>query len=187
LGPGYRAREKEALQLLKEGYAEYLLIPSFYYAYKYQGGELQPQPLGRKDIFPNYPTCDRPVGFLAILKRHESNRIRDFNNYPDHREETHIEICRARQMAEMIGTNKFLLVSSPYHMRRIKLIAQRVFASGPDAASTSLGSKFELYFIPTRYESGPEVLWFLKPGEWKLVFLESLKIIWFSIYSFFHL
>ena len=87
-------------------------------------------------------------------------------------EQTHIEMLQALALMDHIGATSVNLVSSPYHMRRIKIMAERVF----DA------DKYEIAFVPTAYEPR-HVPWFLAWPDVKWVFAEGGKIIWFFLYS----
>jgi len=64
------------------------------------------------------------------------------------------------------------IVSSPYHMRRIKTIAGRVFSED-----------YKLYFIPTRYQNVNKAVWRFDKKDFLSLFLEYLKIVWFLLYS----
>jgi len=70
------------------------------------------------------------------------------------------------------GLNSAILVSSPYHMRRIKLIVMKVFDT----------NKGDFYFVPTSYEKAPANCWELSFTDWKKVRKEYGKILWFFLY-----
>ncbi len=70
------------------------------------------------------------------------------------------------------GLTSAIFVSSPYHMRRIKLIANRVF----------IGTGYRMVFIPTRFEKRTEGLWFLHQSDIRKVASEYGKIVWFFLY-----
>jgi len=48
---------------------------------------------------------------------------------------------------ESLGLTSGIFVSSPYHMRRIKVIAERVYRDAAGAPT------YRLYFVPSRYET----------------------------------
>ena len=73
---------------------------------------------------------------------------------------------------ERLGISSAILVSSPYHMRRIKLIAERVFGERPTVC-----------YVPTRYETPNEGFWLFNGYERKFVLTEYMKIGWFVLYS----
>jgi uncharacterized SAM-binding protein YcdF (DUF218 family) len=95
-------------------------------------------------------------------------------------ENTHLEIAQARRILDDLGYTSAIFVSSPYHMRRIKIIAKSVFL---DTANTH---KFQLYFVPTRYETPYLSSWFLNIRDSGFVLTEYSKIFWFFIYSNFY-
>jgi hypothetical protein len=104
VGPGNQARRFEAEQLVKEGYARYLLIP-------FTGEVLV---LDRAGVFRNVETHGSRIPV----------KVRRFY------ENTHIEALRGRQMMDNLGLRSALIVSSGFHMRRISLISGRVFEAG---------------------------------------------------------
>jgi uncharacterized SAM-binding protein YcdF (DUF218 family) len=91
---------------------------------------------------------------------------------PDFYEDTHLEIIDAQKVMSDYGLNSAIFISSPYHMRRIKLIATKVFDL----------NKGGFYFVPTRYEKVPVNYWELSSADWKKVRREYGKILWFYIY-----
>ena len=87
-------------------------------------------------------------------------------------EQTHIEMLQALALMDHIGATSANFVSSPYHMRRIKIMAGKVF----DA------DKYKIAFVPTAHEPR-HVPWFTGKMDLKWVFSEWGKIIWFLMYS----
>ena len=79
----------------------------------------------------------------------------------------------AKKTMTDFGLKSATFVSSPYHMRRIKLIVSSVFKE----------EKREFYFVPTAYEKAPANFWELSSAEWKKVGREYTKMIWFFLYS----
>ena len=78
-----------------------------------------------------------------------------------------------KAMMDELGFKSANFVSSPYHMRRVKLIADRVFAGG----------NYNLSFVPSRYEETHKNLWWLNKYDLKWVLSEYSKIIWFLLYE----
>jgi len=70
-------------------------------------------------------------------------------------------------------------VSSPYHMRGIKLIAEKVFRDRTNS------SALRLYFVSPRYETPRLRRWFLKTRGLKFVSSEYAKMAWFLSYIYF--
>jgi len=103
-----------------------------------------------------------------------------------------MEILQAKIMMEDLGLKTALMVSSPYHMRRIKMITALVMASSNSNHADSIDHKNDssghhrinaFAFIPTRFEKPPGEFWFLNQKELQNVLEEYGKIIWFSLYS----
>ena len=87
-------------------------------------------------------------------------------------EDTHLELIAAKKTMERYGQKSAIFVSSPYHMRRIQLMVGKEF-----------DRDFKTYFSPTLYETAPLDVWELKASDWKKVWREYVKILWFLIYS----
>jgi hypothetical protein len=152
LGPDFKARQKEADELINEGMADYLFIPAYHKTYGiYDKGKV-------KYLLP----------YLRSAQTANDNVIHP----PGFYEDTHVEIIEAQKMMSAYGLKSAIFVSSPYHMRRIKLIAMKVFDL----------NKGDFYFVPTRYEKVPVNYWELSPADWKKVRREYGKILWFYIY-----
>ena len=109
-------------------------------------------------------------------------------------EDTHDEALIARDMMERLGISSAILVSSPYHMRRIRIIAAQVFhqkaSSAPDAKASSCPpfakegkGGFEFISVPTRYETPNDGFWLFNNYDRKFVLTEYMKIGWFLLYS----
>ncbi len=106
LGPDFKARQKEANKLINDGMADYLIIPAYHKAYRiYDKGTM-------KYLSPN----------LYSFKSGQKNVAMP----PSFYEDTHWEIIEAQKVMSSYGLNSAILVSSPYHMRRIKLIVIKV-------------------------------------------------------------
>lgn len=71
-----------------------------------------------------------------------------------------------------IGVTAANFVSSPYHMRRIKIMAGKLFDT----------NRYRIAFVPTAYEPR-HVPWFLAGRDVKWVFSEWGKIVWYFLYS----
>jgi hypothetical protein len=152
LGPDFKARQKEAYILISEGMADYLIIPAYH---------------------KTYGIYDKGKGkyLLPDLHSFESNNNNVFHP-PGFYEDTHLEIIESKKIMSDYGLRSAIFVSSPYHMRRIKLIATKVF-------DFNEGS---FYFVPTRYEKVPVNGWELSSTDWRKVRREYSKILWFFMY-----
>jgi hypothetical protein len=148
-GPDFEARIMEAKRLIANSCSNYIMIP--------------------------YLEMTNPVsehGSLALF----TSPTRD-GRVPlrHHYEETHVELLMAKEMMDKAGFQSANLVSSPYHMRRIKIISEKVFSQG--------NTKFS--FVPTKYVKTYRFLWFLSKYDIHNIVSEYLKIIWFMLYDSF--
>ena len=144
LGNEYKERRAEAVKLMAEGYAAHLVIPAYgRVAEAGKHGEAS------RNVVPSRPS-----------------------HYPVVYEDTHIEVIEAKMLMDRNGLTSAIFVSSPHHMRRIKLITDRVFTGGA----------YQTTFVPTRFEKRKEGFWFLHESEIKKVTSEYGKILWFFLY-----
>lgn len=106
--------------------------------------------------------------------KNDKNSMNGKNNpaVPRYYEDTHYELIQAKKTMQMYGQKSAIFVSSPYHMRRIHLMVDKEFDRHTEA-----------YFSPTPYEPAPLNVWKLKASDWKKVWREYVKILWFIIYS----
>ena len=154
LGPDFTARQKEAYKIINEGKADYLIIPAYHKVYKISDEGVI------KYLSPNL-SLRNSIKKKALL-----------NPSPYFYEDTHIETIEAKKTMADFGLKSAIFVSSPYHMRRIKLIVSKVFT----------GEQSGFYFVPTSYEKAPAYFGDLSWTNWKKVGREYGKMIWFSIY-----
>jgi len=145
LGPDFNARQMHARDLIKKGMADYLIIPAYEKTYRIEHGKMKSLDSGNKK--------NNPVA-------------------PKYYEDTHLELIKAKETMTMYGQKSAIFVSSPYHMRRIRIIVEKEF----DDLSQS-------YFSPTPFEAAPLNIWQLKASDWKKVWREYIKISWFILYS----
>jgi uncharacterized SAM-binding protein YcdF (DUF218 family) len=156
VGPDRVARLDEAKQLIKDGYARYLLIPA--------SGELYAAEAAGRLVWKD--TVIQPqVGFYP------TKRI--VAGYGKFHENTHIEALEAKRMMDERGLRSALLVSSPYHLRRIRLLAGRVF----DARDYSISC------IPARWPAPFTAADWLNGEHRRIIVKEYLKIGWFLAYG----
>lgn len=157
VGPGFWARQMEAMRMVEEGYADYILIPFLGIA-----GTDSSAILG-------------VVNFRYELSKYYKSDLEDstrgletpFRNGKLPVQNTHLEILEAKRMMEERGLKSALLVSSPYHMRRIKIIAKSVFGND---------GKYVLSFVPTGFEKLPAGLSGLCRYAYESIIQEYLKI-----------
>jgi uncharacterized SAM-binding protein YcdF (DUF218 family) len=165
LGGEEGVREKEANQLMVEGYADFLIIPG-YRQIKKRGSDG-----GLIKI--NLDLKIKSSKLEPGPQEDPNQRINETTNQKNRIiEDTHQEAIIAEDMMEHLGISTAILVSSPYHMRRIKLIAERVF-----------GERAMVCYVPTRYETPDAGFWLFENYKRKIVITEYAKIAWFLLYS----
>ena len=157
VGPDLRARKIEALKLIEQGYAKNLLITGH----------------GNISNVPINPRMNVPVK-LPVYESIQSD-INDTSHYPWYFENTHKEMLEAKKAIDKKGFRSVIFVSSPFHMRRIKIIADHIFDS----------RSLQMKFVPTRYEYGIDPGWVLSLHNLELIAMEYLKITWFLVYKHF--
>lgn len=112
LGPDFKARQKEANELINQGMTDYLIIPAYHKAYK----------IDNKDK-------GKYLQHYLNLPEFKNNKVKSF---PSFYEDTHIEIIEAQNVMSFFGLKSAIFVSSPYHMRRVNLIVSKVFGVNDD-------------------------------------------------------
>jgi hypothetical protein len=112
LGPDFKARQKEANELIDKGMTDYLIIPAYHKAYR---------------IYSE----DKGKYLLNYLNSPKFNDNKVLSN-PGFYEDTHIEIIEAQKVMSIFDLNSAIFVSSPYHMRRVNLIVSKVFRVNND-------------------------------------------------------
>ena len=142
------ARKKEANRLLDEGYARFLIVPGFHQVF-------------------------RPGNIPLQARPSRNGKSRGPGGYPGFYENTHIEVLYAKEMMDALGLKSAIMVSSAYHMRRIRMISGKVFGAQSRHFS----------YVPTRYESNPTVPLKMTRADLAAVFREYVKIGWFQLYS----
>jgi uncharacterized SAM-binding protein YcdF (DUF218 family) len=157
LGTDSEAREKEARKLLDAGYADSLITPAYGRIYR-KANQQTPSVLSVIAVQIQNPG---PVG-----------------RYPRFYENTHIEVLEAKRIMDHYGFTKADFVSSPSHMRRIKMITDRVFRQ-----KNSVSGSYQINFVPVRAE-----LSLHKASPWDLknignVASEYIKMAWFLSYQ----
>lgn len=155
IGPGFEDRLTEARRLVREGYARSLLIPAYHGSFR------------RNDD--GYIVS---VGGDFIEKFFPAVRVA-MGTFPSCYEETHVEALEAKRLMDAGGFRSALFVSSPYHMRRIRLISREVF--DPE--------RYTVRFVPAQPLNvlRRPLLPDLASIRWQTS--EYLKIGWFLAYS----
>lgn len=158
LGSNFTLRKEKTFKLIEEGYARHLIIPAY-------GKVADAGPLSNQGTRVNQKPDPSLVRGRPVSLPH----------YPKHFEDTHIEILEAKKLMDKAGFKSAIFVSSPYHMRRISIIAGKVFGN----------NGYRLIFVPSRYEQRNSALWFLEKRDLKFVLSEYSKIAWFMLYRYF--
>ncbi len=158
IGSKLAPRKDEVFKLIEDGYARYLIIPAY--------GKVSDA-----GLFPNRAPQMNPKPDRSLAR----GRPVSLRHYPRHFEDTHVEIIEAKKMMDRAGFKSAIFVSSPYHMRRVSIIANTVFGKGG----------YRLTFVPSRYEQGKGVTWFLEKWHLNFVTREYSKIAWFLLYRHF--
>ncbi len=151
LGPSQTARGKEANLLLNEGYARFLLVPGLHQV-------IAPAGIPQE---------------LAGAMQHTA--LSGARGYPSYYEKTHLEVLFAKRMMDVMELKSAIMVSSPYHMKRIKTICEKVFGE----------QAYYISYVPTRYERGMTDLLNIDKADIRPMMLEFAKIFWFYLYSSF--
>ncbi len=157
LGKEYVERKKEAFRLIAEGYSSVLLIPPRYRLVHVTNDSLK-VPLQIKD----------ELSDLSIYA---------YKGNPQYRwhENTHLELILAKEYMMAYKFDSAIIVSSPYHMRRVRIIADRVFGDG----------NYLITCVPDRFEAIHNPWWLDRKGLiW--VSMEYLKIGWLLVYERFY-
>ena len=152
LGEDFNARKKQVNILTGGKLADYLIIPAYNKTYRFADGNLAQEFTSSSDF----------------SKKIEKDKLLSIIY-----ENTHLEIIEAKIVISHYKFKSVVFVSSPYHMRRIKIIVSDVFKQ----------TEGSFYFVPTRFEKAPANFWELSYRDWKNVCKEYLKIIWFLIYA----
>ncbi len=164
VGPVTKARRQYANELLDTGYGKVLLIPAFNQALDREGKRI-PCNFTKRNKTKNY-----------TLASQSGNSTRDTNISSllcQYMEDTHRELLRGRKMMEALDIHSVNIVSSPYHLRRIKFISEHVFEHYP----------VTIHLTPTPYGPQPVKLWWTDRDQRWWVLNEWIKLIWFFIYS----
>jgi hypothetical protein len=156
IGPDTAERFREVHQLIMDGVAGVLLIPALGSMWISQDGKWD-------KVVPLFSPEQGPHRFAV-------------EQYPGYYENTHIEVLTALRMMADAGMSDVVFVSSPTHMRRIRIITKHVL---PDTAG------YQIDFRGTRYVSLNNAFSLLHPAKAKQVLLEYVKIAWFGLYHIF--
>ena len=148
-GHDFEARRKMADELVAKGLAKYVIVPA--------KGEILDATVSRAPVTP-----EKSARLAEAVKKQYGRA---------YVEATHLEVLQALDLLRHLRASSAILVSSPYHMRRIEIMTDRIFPL----------HRYELAFVPTDYEPR-HIPWFLSWKDVKWVFSEWAKIVWFILY-----
>ncbi len=154
LGPVTQERIKEARQLLIERYSKILIIPSQHLT------------------FPAHHEVFTLVNGRIKKNKHFHKKQIDRSCYPPYYQNTHVEALEAKKMMDMAGYTSAIFVSAPYHLRRIRIISERIFSK----------KEYKLKFIGSRYSQQDSYLSIFSWSNTKQVIIEYYKIVVFFLY-----
>ena len=155
LGSINKERAEEAYRLINEGYAGNLFVPA------------------QKRNFDTSDNANLSGYIKRLSKQNWLSPKREIKLNYQFQENTHLEILTAKSMMDSSNFTSAIFVSSPYHLRRIKIIADKVFT----------GKAYQLSFISSYHVDKDEPLWWVSKNAVAMVVSEYLKIIWFLIYE----
>jgi len=140
-------RQKEAIRLMEEGYARHLLIPAY------------------GQVF--------DVHSASRIQQSSRIRLLASTPYPSYFEDTHIEMLEAKKEIDNSGFKSAIFVSSPFHMRRIKIMADMTFEN----------SRLKMKCVPSRYIKWKGRFLIFQASVFKNIANEYGKLIWFLAYK----
>ena len=155
LGSINKERAEEAHRLINEGYAGTLFVPA------------------QKRNFNTSDNANLSGYIKRLSKQNWLNPKREIKLNYQFQENTHLEIIAAKSMMDSANFTSAIFVSSPYHLRRIKIIADKVFK----------GKAYQLSFIPSYHVKKDEPLWWVSKNAVAMVVSEYIKIAWFLLYA----
>jgi hypothetical protein len=153
-GPGQKHRLQEARQLIADGYARYLIIPDF--GIVSRSGE------------------DGSLESLAPELWGQAQSLRGTAPpvYSRYVESTHVEALEAKRILDRLGLHSALMVSSPYHTRRINMICARVF-----------DRNYRFVVVPARTQQTYSLRDWLDRDIRQKIVSEYVKMGWFLVYE----
>jgi hypothetical protein len=169
VGSDHDTRFRESAQLVQEGYADYLFVPTLFSLYQANQDRSGLTSIWFADIKPGINVTKPQKG--SAMNIENFNKIRSEYHVPRYYEDTHAEILLAKMAMDACAFKKAIFVSSPYHMKRIKIIASRMF-----------DSSYDIELIPTRFEKSYKAV-LTSQQEIQHVFSEFTKMAWFLCYD----
>jgi hypothetical protein len=153
VGPGFEDRQQEACRLIAECRAKYLIVPAYNMVTAVNGSRLS------------------RIRRISDAE-YTSFKARKNKDYEAWYEDTHIEVMETKRLMEKNGVRSAIFVSSPYHLRRIKLISDSLFKT----------NNCKISFVPSRSEVTELLPWHLSLAQLCWQVSEYAKISWYLIY-----
>ena len=150
LGPDEAARQAQVDDLIDKGWAKYVIVP-------WEGRIIEARVS---------QALVTPPEAAAMAHGIKADLLRAYV------ERTHVEMIQARELMRHIEATRAIFVSSPYHMRRIAIMAGRFLP----------GEIYDIAYLPTVYDP-PRRPWFANWRDVRWVVSEWGKIVWFVVYS----
>jgi len=168
--PELDAMRREARQLIENGYSKYLCIPTSFSLYRVDQDNTGFTAVLNPAVKPGIGLSRRR--FEDYINMDYFFKIRQECGFPRYFENTHVEMLLAKKVMDAYGFKSAIFVSSPYHMKRINIMANRVF-----------GSAYDITLVSSRSERSFEIF-LLSMSDLRNVFMEFPKMIWFFCYDF---
>jgi len=168
--PELDAMRKEARQLIGNGYSKYLCIPTSFSLYLVDQNKTRFTAVLNPDVAPGIGLLRRR--FEDKISMDYFLKIKQECGFPQYLENTHMEMLLAKKIMDAYGFKSAIFVSSPFHMRRIKMIAGRVF-----------NSSYDIKLVPSRFAKKFEIP-MLSLKSLQHISMEFPKMVWFLCYDF---
>jgi hypothetical protein len=160
---------REARQLIGNGYSKYLCIPTSFSLYRVDqdnaGFTAVLNPAVAPGIGLSRQRFEDKISMDYFLE------IKKECGIPGYFENTHVEMILAKKVMDAYGFKRAIFVSSPFHMRRIKMLAGRVF-----------GSSYDIKLVPSSFEKKSGIS-MLSLESLQHIFMDYPKIIWLLCYD----
>lgn len=167
--PEMETMHRESWLLIGEGLAEYLCTPTSLSLCRVNQDRTSLTAMRFPDIV---RASDRRISRSEKeINMAYFEKIRRDCRFPRYYENTHVEMLLAKKVMDTYGFRKALFVSSPYHMKRVKIMAERVFDSA-----------YDIKMVPSRFEKRFKTP-LPSPKDMQHVFMELPKMVWFLCYD----
>ena len=167
--PELDAIRRESRQLIGNGYSKYLCIPTSFSLYRVDQDKTSFTAILNPAVKPGIGLSLRR--FEDYISMDYFLKIKQESGFPRYFENTHVEMLLAKKVMDAYGFKSAIFVSSPYHMKRIKIMAGRVF-----------DSSYDIKLVPSRFEKKIGIP-MLSLESLQHICMELPKMIWFFCYD----